>query len=40
MWQPNLEGVKELIKILEESNSTNNEKQTEIFNVNILLKIY
>lgn len=32
---PNLEGVKELIKILEESNSTNNEKQTEIFNVKI-----
>jgi hypothetical protein len=33
MWQPNLDGVKELMKTLEESNSTNNEKQTEIFNV-------
>ena len=41
MWQPNLEGVKELMKTLEESNSTNNEKQTEIFNVQLkLLLIY
>lgn len=33
MWQPNLEGVNELIKVLGESNSTSNEKQSEIFNV-------
>jgi hypothetical protein len=33
---PNLDGLKELIRILEESKSTNNEKQTEIFNVYIL----
>lgn len=33
MWQPNTQGVEELIKILEESNSTNNQKQSEIFNV-------
>jgi hypothetical protein len=32
MWMPNLEGVKEIIKILGESNSTNTDKNTEIFN--------
>ena len=34
MWQPNQEGVKELINLLGESSSPDNEKQTEIFKVN------
>lgn len=34
MWNPKKEGLKELINLLEESNSTDNQKQNEIFNVN------
>lgn len=36
MWQPNFDGVNEIMKTLEESNSTNNQKQSEVFNVRLL----
>lgn len=40
MWQPKEEGVKELMNILEESSSTNNQIQSEVFNVNLNYDFY
>ena len=33
MWQPNVEGVNELVKLFNDSRSNNNVKHLEIFNV-------
>jgi len=33
MWKPNEKGVKELITLFQDSNSADNNKQKEIYNV-------
>lgn len=40
MWKPNENGVNELISLFQDCNSPDNNKQNEIYNVKINLKIY
>ena len=39
-WIPKPEGIKELIKLFNESRGSNNAKHREVFEVKIFFKIY
>ena len=39
MWNPNIEGVKELSRLFKESRSSDNWKQQEIYNVRNVFNI-